>query len=91
MENDNGILAQKDQVIEAVIDIFVRVIGFIERENVSRFTNPAKDFHIDTDDLSLFIAEVEKHFHISASQSEWFSIDGTIEGVASIVLHHLSK
>ena len=81
MENDNGGSAQKDQMIETVIDIFVRVTGFIERQDVSRATNPAKDFHIDTDDLSLFIAKVEEHFKISAPQSEWFSIDGTIESL----------
>jgi acyl carrier protein len=87
MENDN-VGPAKDQVIETVIDIFVRVIGFIERKDVSSATNPAKDFNIDTDDLSLFIAEIEKHFHISASQSEWFNIDGTIESVAGLVLRH---
>jgi acyl carrier protein len=91
MEEDKGDLPQKDQVSETIIDIFIRVIGFIKREEVSRTTNPAKDFYIDTDDLSIFILEVEKHFHISASQDEWFSIDGTLESVANLVLRHLPK
>lgn len=91
MENSDDSLLQKDQVIETVIDIFVRVIGFIERKDVCRTTNPARDFYIDTDDLTLFITEVEKHFRIRASQTEWFGIDGTIDGVASLVLRHLSS
>ena len=91
MGNDNDVSVQRDQIIETVIDIFVRVIGFIEREKVSKVTNPPKDFYIHTDDLSIFILEIEKHFHISASQSEWFSIDGTLESVADLVLRHLSK
>lgn len=91
MENNNSGLVKKDQVIETVIDIFVRVIGFIERDKVSGATNPPKDFYINTDDLSIFILEVENYFHISASQSEWLSIDGTLESVASLVLRHLSK
>lgn len=61
----------KNQVTETVLDILVRVTGVVERETVSGATNPAKDLHIDTDDLSVFIAEVEKRFHINASQDEW--------------------
>jgi hypothetical protein len=33
----NDALAKKDQVVETVIDIFVRVIGFVERKHVSFF------------------------------------------------------
>lgn len=91
MENRDVSAFEKDQVVEAVIDIFVRVIGFIERKEVCRTTNPARDFYIDTDDLTLFITEVEKHFGIRASQAEWFGIDGTIDSVASLVLRHLSS
>lgn len=83
--------SSKDQVTETVIDILLRVTGIVERETVSGATNPAKDLHIDTDDLSVFIAEVEKRFHIDASQDEWLALDGTIESVSSLVLRHLSK
>jgi hypothetical protein len=40
---------------------------------------------------TLFIAEVEKHFRIRASQAEWFGIDGTIDSVASLILRHTSS
>lgn len=90
-ENNAADLPSKDQVIETVIDIFVRVIGFIEREEVSRATHPAIDFYIDTDDLSFYLMEVEKYFGIDVSQEEWLNIGGTIEDVADLVLRHLTK
>jgi len=93
MEEDKGDLPQKDQVIETIIDIFIRVIGFIKREEISRTTNPAKDFYIYTDDLSLYIAEVERHFGIKTPPCEdWPSgFEPTFEGAADYILFHLSK
>jgi acyl carrier protein len=80
----------RDQVIEMVIDIFVQVIGFIDRNEVSRTTHVVKDFFIDTDDLSLFALEVDKHFGIRASPSEdWPGAEPTIEAIADHVLAHL--
>ena len=81
----------KEQVIETVIDIFVREIGFIERKEVSRTTNIDEDFYIYTDDISLFLLAVEKHFNIKPAPKDWLTIDPTIEGIASFVLRHLSK
>ena len=91
LENNAGELTSKDQVIETVIDIFVREIGFIGREEVSRTTNPAKDFYIYTDDLSIFADAVVKHFGIDSPPEEWFNVEPTIEGIADFVLYHLSK
>ena len=91
MENNTGSLPSREKVIETVIDIFVRVIGFIEREEVCPTTNGATDFRIDTDDLTIFLMEVEKHFGINAPQEEWFNIGGTMEEIADLVLRHLSK
>jgi acyl carrier protein len=92
MEENKGDLPLKDQVIETIIDIFIRVTGFIEREEVSRTTNPAKDFYIDTDDLSIYIEELEKHFGIKSPPGDWpIGFEPTFEGVADYVLFHLSK
>lgn len=88
--NSEG-LPSKDEIIETVIDIFVRVIGFIDRKEVSRATHPARDFYIYTDDLSLFASEAVKHFGIKPTPGEWFKNAGTIEEVADLVLRHLSK
>lgn len=78
----------RDPVIQMVIDTFVRVVGFVAREEVSSATNPTRDFRIDTDDLSLFIAEIERHFGIDVPQSEWDRLDGTLGSVADLVLRH---
>lgn len=91
MENNAGGIPSKEQVIETVIDIFVRVIGFIEREEVSRATNIDEDFYIDGDDLSLFLAAVIKQFGINVTPKECPTIGPTIEDIANFVLQHLSK
>lgn len=92
-ENNASKLPTKEQVIETVIDIFVREIGFIERKEVSRATHIVKDFYIDSDDLSFFAEAVEKHFGIKKPPSEEWpnGFTPTIEGIADFVLHHLSK
>lgn len=90
-ENNTPDIPMKEQVTETVIDIFVRTIGFIERKDVFPTTNGATDFYIDTDDLSLFLMAVEKHFGIKPTQEEWFGIGGTMEEIAGLVIHHLSK
>lgn len=91
MENNADGIPSQDQVIDTVIDIFVRVIGFIERGEVSRTTHIVKDFYIDGDDLSLFLMEVEKHFSIKPAIKEWSNFEPSIEGIADFVLYHLSK
>lgn len=47
-------------LIEKIIDIFVDVIGVIPREKVFPTTRPAIDFNIYTDDLTVYIMQVEK-------------------------------
>lgn len=84
-------LPSKSDVIEEVINIFVRVIGFIERQEVSPTSHVVKDYRIDTDDLSLFALELEKHFGIKTSLTEWpRGFEPTIEGIANFVLFHLA-
>lgn len=93
MKNNPEHTLSRDEVIEKVIDIFVDVIGFIEREEVAPTTNGAKDFHIDTDDLSFFAEAVEKYFGISTPLSEEWpaNFEPTMAGIADFVIHHLSK
>lgn len=79
----------KDQAIETVIDIFVREIGFIDREEVSRTTHVVRDFRIDADDLSWFSAALIKHFGLSVAPKEWLGVEPTIEGIADFVLRRL--
>jgi len=91
MEGSSRPSPTKDQIVETIIDIFVRVIGFIEREEVSASTHPARDLRIDTDDLSVFASEVVKHFAIKPTPEEWFRDAGTMEEIAALVLRHLSE
>jgi acyl carrier protein len=82
----------RDDVIEAVIDIFVRVIGFIKRHEVSPTSHIVNDYYVDTDDLSIFAIEVGKHFGIKTPPGEWPSgFEPTIEGIADFILFHLSE
>jgi len=89
-ENNVTNLSSKERIIETVIDIFVRVIGFIEREEVSRATNIDEDFYIDGDDLSIFAMEVEKHFGLKTPPCEDWppGFEPTIEGISDFVLYH---
>jgi len=81
-------LPSKDQVIEMIIDIFVREVGFIDRQAVSRTSHVVRDFKIDTDDLSWFSAAVIKHFGLKVTPKEWLGVDPTVEGIADFVLRH---
>ena len=85
-------LPSRNDVIESVINIFVRVIGFIERQEVSPTSHIVNDYYIDTDDLSIFADEVEKHFNIKTPPGEWpRGFEPTIAGIADYVLFHLPK
>lgn len=93
IRDDASALPTKEQVIETVIDIFVRVIGFIERGSVSPTTNIDEDFYIDGDDLSIFAMEVEKRFGFKTPPCEDWppGFKPTIEGIADYVLQQISE
>lgn len=87
----NKTTPSKEQVVEEIIDIFVREIGFIGKEQVFPNSHTVKDFDIGTDDLSWFSEATVRHFDIKPTQEEWFADAGTIEEIANLVLRHLSK
>ena len=64
----------REEVLEIIMDIFVVEIGFIEREEISPTTHVTNDFKIDTDDNTIFINAVEKHFDMLAPEGEWEKI-----------------
>ena len=78
----------KDEVIAAIIDILVDVVGWIEKDEITPSANLTFDLHIDSDDLSIFSAEVIKHFRIKPTQTEWYET-GTVEEITELVLKHL--
>jgi acyl carrier protein len=84
-------LPLRDDVIKTVMAIFVSTVGFIDPKDVFPTTQPARDFQIDTDDLTVFAMEVVKHFGIKPAPSEWHRDAGTMEDIADLVLRHLGK
>ena len=78
----------KDVVIAAITDILVDVVGWIKKDEIVPSANLTFDLHIDSDDLSIFSAEVIKHFRIKPTQAEWYET-GTIEEITALVLKHL--
>jgi len=48
MENE----ITKDEIVDKIIDIFVEMIGFIDKKEVHPHPIPRLDFKIDSDDLS---------------------------------------
>lgn len=91
MGNSGQSLPTKDEVVATIIDIFIDSIGFIERHEVSSQTHIVKDFRIYTDDLTIFLMMVEKHFGIHPLRKEWSSFEPTITNIAEFVLRHLES
>ena len=81
MENNQT----REEVLEIIMDIFVVEIGFIEREEISPTTHVTKDFKIYTDDLTIFLNAVEKHFDMLAPLEEWSKI-ATFNETADLVM-----
>ena len=80
----------KDEVISVITDILVNVVGWIEKDEIISSANLTLDLHIDSDDLSIFSAEVIKHFCIKPTKAEWYET-GTVEEITELVLKHLPK
>lgn len=80
----------KPHIISQVIEIFNRVIGIFEPGEIVAETNIVKDIKVDTDDLSIFAAEVEKHFGFKTPPGAWpQGFEPTIDGIADFVLLQL--
>lgn len=77
--------ADKTQLTEAVIDLFVSTIGFIPREAVTPKTNFIHDFEIIDDDLTCFMMQVKWQYQLKPIQTVWERIE-TIEQVVDLIL-----
>ncbi|WP_157636208.1 hypothetical protein [Burkholderia ubonensis] len=89
METKSQPIPSKEEIIETVIDIFVKEIAFIERSEVSKNTNIIEDFKIYHDDISLFLIRVFQHFEMPIINNP--DCPPTIEGISDFVLDHLSS
>lgn len=81
MESDN----EKACLTEAIIDLFVSIIGFIPRSAVTAQTYFIRDFDIVDDDLTCFMMQVKWTYALKVAQKDWERIE-TIEEVVELVL-----
>ncbi|OXI25720.1 hypothetical protein CFB35_03250 [Burkholderia sp. AU16482] len=88
MEAEARPVPSKKEIIETVIDIFVREIGFVERSEISKDTDILGDFKIDHDDITMFITMTFKHFNIPVFIEDDFPL--TIEGVSDFIFDYIS-
>ena len=80
----------REAIIKDIITIYIEVIGFFdecEKQAISEKTNMARDFKIDSDDLSLAIAEIYRHFLVKPTQTELDDVQ-TIGEIADLVIAH---
>jgi acyl carrier protein len=70
---------------EAIIDLFVSIIGFIPRESVTAKSNFIRDFKIIDDDLSCFMMQVKWQYKLKLVQADWDRLE-TIEEVVDLIV-----
>jgi acyl carrier protein len=75
----------KPQLTEAIIDLFVSIIGFIPRSEVTAQTNFIHDFKIIDDDLTCFMMQVKWQYQLQVAQKDWERVE-TIEEVVDLVM-----
>lgn len=75
----------RDEVTEQVIQLFVDIIGFVKRHEVTEQTDFVHDFKIIDDDLSCFVMQVQWQFRLRASQEDWDVIT-TIRQVVDLIM-----
>ncbi len=90
MTNDE---LRRESVVKDVIRIFIDTIDFLsddEKSSVNENTDIIKDFKMNTDDATLMIMNLEKHFSVSPSYEEWRQVS-SIRETADLILKHLNE
>jgi acyl carrier protein len=77
--------ANRDELTQRIIELFVSIIGFIPREAVSAQTNFIKDFDIIDDDITCFMMQVKWRYKLDPRPADWEQIE-TINEVVDLVL-----
>ncbi len=72
------------KISEKVIQLFVDIIGFIDRSQVSEQTDFIHDFKIIDDDLTCFVMQIKWQFNLRATQEDWDHIT-TIKQVVDLI------
>jgi acyl carrier protein len=78
-------IADRAQLTQEVIELFVSIISFIPREDVTRTTNFIRDFDIIDDDLTCFMMQVKWQYKLKPTPADWERIE-TIDEVVDLIL-----
>ncbi|WP_268798519.1 acyl carrier protein [Pseudomonas huanghezhanensis] len=77
--------SDRAQLTQEVIELFVSIIGFIPRNNVTATTNFIRDFEIIDDDLTCFMMQVKWQYKLKPTPEDWARIE-TIDEVVDLIL-----
>ncbi|MCF6336843.1 MAG: hypothetical protein L3J84_02670 [Gammaproteobacteria bacterium] len=83
----------REAVIEHVILTFIDNIGYLsesEKLSVNENTDIIKDFKMNTDDATLMIMDLKKHFSVNPSHEEWLQLS-SIGETADLIIKHMRK
>lgn len=73
------------EISEKVIRLFVDIIGFIDRNQVTEQTDFIHDFKIIDEDLTCFVMQIKWQFKLQATQDDWDHIT-TIQQVVDLIV-----
>lgn len=76
------------EISDKVIQLFVDIVGFIDRRQVTEQTDFIHDFEIIDDDLTCFVMQIKWQFNLCATQEDWNSITTIKQIVDLIVRQH---
>lgn len=77
------------EISEKVIQLFVDIIGFIDRSHVTEHTDFIHDFTIIDDDLTCFAMQIKWQFNRQATQEDWDHIT-TIKQIVELIAQRSS-
>lgn len=73
------------EISEKVMQLFVDIIGFIDRSQVTEQTDFIRDFQIIDDDLTCFVMQIKWQFNLQATQADWDHIT-TIKQIVDLII-----
>ena len=73
------------EISEKVLQLFVDIIGFIDRSQVMEQTDFIHDFKIIDEDLTCFVMQIKWQFHLQATQEDWNHIT-TIQQIVDLIV-----
>lgn len=74
----------EEVLTQAIIDLFISIIGFIPREKVTAHSNLIHDFAINDDDLTCFMMQVKWQYKLTLLPADWDQVE-TIAEVVELV------